>query len=244
MYIAASNRLLAYNKRLKLIESWQNPYLADCRGICIYQRRLFLASGGNDCILSFDLDEKKFHWALKVQSEHFQFGPVIFDPLGADGPLLINKLHLRNVHCSEGGMYISGLKTGGILHFNGKEIYMLAELPDGAQDAQLFRNGVIFNDSHAGVLRYAGDDDGAEDRAMAIQFFTESDHARNDPDETRRLKRGYGSGLCTLSNSVVAGGSTPAGVSLYDLKENKRLMTVRFTKSVREAVNCIAVLKN
>jgi hypothetical protein len=243
VYIAASNRLLAYNKRFKLVNSWQNPCLADCRGICIYQRKLFLVSAGNDCILSFDLDEKKFHWALQVQSEHFQFAPLPFDPLGAEGPLFINKLHLRTVHCGEGGIYISGLKTNGILHFNGKEIYMLAELPGGAQDAQLFRNGVLFNDSPAGVLRYAGGDDGAEDRALAIPFFTESDHAGNDPDETRRLKRGYGRGLCILSDTVVAGGSTPAGVSLYHLKENKCLMTVRFTKIAREAVNCIAVLQ-
>ena len=61
--------------------------------------------------------------------------------------------------------------SGGLLHFNGEKIHMLAELPRGAQDAQIFRNGVVFNDSHAGVLRYAGDDDGSEDRALEVPFF-------------------------------------------------------------------------
>jgi len=241
IYISTSNSLLAYDQRFKLIESWRNPYLANCQGICVYQRKLFLACAENDCILSFDLDDKKFHWALQVQSERFQFRPLIFDPLGSDGPLFINKLQLRTVHSDDTGLYFSGLKTGGLLRFNGEVIHMHVELPNGAQDAQQFRNGVIFNDSRAGVLRYAGDDDGAEDRALPISFFTESDHAPDDPDETRMLKRGYGRGLCILSATVVAGGSTPAGVSLYNIRENKGLMTVRFTKNVREAVNCIQV---
>jgi len=241
LFIAASNRLLAYNRHFQLLESWQNPYLADCQGICIFKRDLFLASAGNDCILAFDLDEKIFHWAMHVQSELFHFRPKPFDPAGSDGPIAINKLGLRSVHCSEGGMYFSGLESGGLLQFNGEKINMLAELPRGAQDAQIFRNGIVFNDSHAGVLRYSGDDDGAEDRALEVPFFKESDHSRNDSDETRMLKRGYGKGLCILSDKVVAAGSTPAGVSLYDLRDNNKLTSVWFTRDVRQAVNCIEV---
>ena len=242
IYIAASNQLLAYDRAFKLIGAWQNPYLADCHGICIHQRNLFLACTGNDCILAFDLDKKEFHWGMLVMTENFQFRPVTFDPMDPDGPLLMNKLHLNSVQCGTGGMHIAGLNTGGLLFFNGKEISMSVQLPNGAQDARLFRNGVLFNDSRAGVLRYTGDDDeGVEDRAMAVPFFTESDHTRHDSDEVRLLKRGYGRGLCVLSDKVVAGGCTPAGLSLYDLKENNRLMTVTFTKEVRTATNCIEV---
>ncbi len=28
---------------------------------------------------------------------------------------MLNKLHLNNVHCTTGGMYLTGLKTGGML---------------------------------------------------------------------------------------------------------------------------------
>lgn len=241
VYIAASNRLLKYDKRFKLIDSWQHPYLANAFGICIHQRILFIACAGNDCILAFDLDEKKFHWAMHVQSEHFQFRPAIFDPQGSDGPIPINKLQLRTIWCDEGGMYFSGHNTGGLLHFNGHEIKMRAELPRGAQDAQPFRKGIIFNDSHAGVLRYCGDNDGSEDRALQVPFFNESDHSHMDSVETHMLKRGYGRGLCTLSEKIVAGGSTPAGVSVYDLRNNKKLASIWFTKNVRLAVNSVQV---
>jgi hypothetical protein len=242
IYIAAGNALLAYDKRFRLLESWRNPYLLNSRGICIFERKLFLTSSGNDCILAFDLDEKKFHWAMQIKSEQFQFRPVTFDPLEADGPLPINKLHLTNVQCGEEGMYIGGLDTGGVLHFNGTAIQMSVELPRGAQDARFLRKGVVFNDSRNGVIRYSGREDGKEDRAISVPFFTPSDHSRNDPDEARSLKRGYARGLCVLSGASVAGGSTLAGVSVYDLRNNKRLMTVNFTKNVREAINCIEAL--
>ena len=239
LYIAASNVLLAYDKRFKLIESWRNPYLLNCHGICIYQRKLFLASSGNDCILAFDLDDRKFDWAMQIQTQQFQFKPLTFDPQEADGPLPINKLHLSSVSCSEQGMHISGRNTGGLLHFNGETIQMSVELPKGAQDAHMFRHGVVFNDSHKGVIRYAGSNDEKEDRAISVPFFTASDHSENDPHEVRSLKRGFARGLCILSAASVAGGSTPAGVSIYDLRDNKRLLTVNFTKNTREAINSI-----
>ena len=239
LYIAAGNRLLAYDTRFRPKGSWQNPYLANCQGISIHQRELFIACSGNDCIVAFDLDDKKFYWAMHVRAQHFQFRPLAFDPAGREGPLAVNKLQLRSVRCSEGGLYISGMKTGGLLHFNGSKIQMLAETPKGSQDTQVFRNGVVFNDSRAGVLRYSGDDEGTEDRALAVPYFEASDHGPHDPDELRMLKRGYARGLCVLSGTVVAGGSTPAGISLYNLKENRKLLTVRFTKNPREAINDI-----
>jgi len=239
IYLASSNRLLAFDRGFRQIGDWQNDYLTNCSGICIHERQLYLASAGNDCVLAFDLDEQVFHWAMQIQSEHFQFKAARFDPQGEDGPLFINKLHLKNIHCDEGGMRIAGLNTGGVLHFNGKSLHMSVELPGGAQDAQFFRNGVVFNDSLAGVVRYSGNESAKEDRAIPVPFFTPSDHAPNEPDESRVLKRGYARGLCILSAAVVAVGSTPAGVSLYDLRENNRLMTVNFNRNVLEAVNCI-----
>lgn len=239
VYIAAGNRLLAYDKQFRQTGSWQNTYLDNCQGISIHQREMFLACAGNDCILAFDLDEKKMHWAMHIRSEHFQFRPAPFDPASSDGPIPVNKLQLRSISCGEGGVYFSGMKSGGLLHFNGAKIQMLTEIPKGAQDVQVYRNGVVFNDSRAGVLRYSGDDDGAEDRAIPIPYFEASDHTASESDESRMLSRGYGRGLCILSDVAVAGGSTPAGISLYNLRENRKMLTVRFTKDTREAVNDI-----
>lgn len=240
LYLAAGDRLLAFSAGMEAVGCWQNPYLVDCRELSIYRRNLFLISAGNDSVLAFDLDDKRFQWGMKIQHEQFRFRPLTFDPAGEDGPLTLNKLQLRSVHAAEGGLYAAGLNTGGLLHFNGTEIRMSVELPPGAQDPRLFRNGVLFNDSAEGVLRYTGRHDDSEDRAMHVPFFAASDHAAHDSDAERRLRRGYARGLNVLNERLVAGGNTPAGLTLYDLQENRRLFSVNFTRDVRVAVNSIA----
>ncbi len=84
---------------------------------------------------------------------------------------MLNKLHLNNVHCTKGGMYLTGLKTGGMLLFNGREVQMAVELPPGTHNARPFRDGVLFNDTEANALRYAGRGDGREDRAMRVPTY-------------------------------------------------------------------------
>jgi hypothetical protein len=244
LYLAAGHRLLALDRRFRQTASWENPYLADCRGICVHDGKLYVVSAGNDCVVRFDLKAKEFDWAMQIQSEYFQFKPAYFDPRSDEGPLFINKLRLRSVHCDEGGMRIAGLSTGGLLHFNGSSIHMSVELPQGAQDARFFRKGIVFNDSRAGVVRYVGQEDESEDRAIRVPFFMPFDHQPHEPDEVRMLKRGYARGLCILSRVAVAGGSTPAGVSIYDLRAGKKRLTVNFTKNVREAVNDIAAWRD
>ena len=46
-------------------------------------------------------------------------------------------------------MYLAGLKTGGMLIFNGREVRMSVELPPGTHNARPFRDGVLFNDTEA-----------------------------------------------------------------------------------------------
>ena len=72
----------------------------------MWERTLFLASTGFDSVLGFDLDRKEFNWAMHVVTHQFRFQRRAFDPRKDDGPLMLNKLHLNNVHCTKGGMYI------------------------------------------------------------------------------------------------------------------------------------------
>ena len=80
VYIAASDELFAYTPEFKLIDSWRNPFLKHCHEIAVWERKLFLTSTGYDSILGFNLDEKKFDWAMHVQSRGDRFRPAPFDP--------------------------------------------------------------------------------------------------------------------------------------------------------------------
>ena len=213
--------MLAFSADFQQLDSWHCPYLKHCQAITIWERTLYLLSSAYDSVLGFNLDEQRFHWAIHLLSARFRFSGRIFDPLADDGPLLLEKLQLNSLHCNEHGMYISGHKTGGMLHFNGEAVNMAVQLPAKSNDARPFRDGVLFNDYGNDVLRYTGRGEGDEDRAMAVP--------------------GFARGLCVLNDRLVAGGSAPATLTLYDLAANRTLASVRLSEDERSTIHSIAL---
>jgi hypothetical protein len=241
VYIAASDELFAYTPDFRPLGSWRNPYLKHCHEIAVWERRLFLTSTGFDSILGFDLDAKEFSWAMHVVTHQFRFQGRGFDPRKSDGPLMLNKLHLNNVHCTRGGMYLSGLRTGGLLLFNGRQIHMAVELPVGTHNARPFRDGVLFNDTEANALRYAGRGEGLEDRAMRVPQYPDDALLNGDMDQSGIARQGFARGLAVLSDSLVAGGSSPSTVTVYDLAGNLQALSVNLTMDVRNAIHGLEV---
>jgi hypothetical protein len=207
----------------------------------VYGRTLYLTSTGFDSVLGFNLDNREFDWAMHLTTNEFRFRGVRYDPHSPDGPLLLNKLHINNVVCTEGGMYLGGLRTGGMLHFNGKSIRMSAELPPGTHNARPFRDGVLFNDSEADALRYAGRGEGDEDRAFRMPKYPREKLTHNKADTSGLARQGFARGLCVLSDGVVAGGSSPSTVTLYDLTANEILLSVNLTMDIRNAIHGLEV---
>jgi len=240
VYIAASDELFAYTPDFRRIGSWRNPYLKHCHEIAVWERRLFLTSTGFDSILGFNLDARAFDWAMHVVTQQFRFQGRAFDPRKDDGPLMLNKLHLNAVHCTPGGMYLAGLKSGGMLLFNGREIQMAVELPPGSHNARPFRDGVLFNDSEADSLRYAGRD-GSEDRSFKVPAYPADALLNSGLDTSKVARPGFARGLAALSDSLVAGGSSPSTISVYDLPRNQRVLSVNLTMDVRNAIHGLAV---
>lgn len=241
VYVAASDELFAYSPSFQLLGSWRSPYLKHCHEIAVWQQSLFLTSTGFDSILAFDLKARTFNRAFHFNMENYRFSCSTFDPCGTEGPMMLNKLHINSVFCNQAGMYIGGLRTGGMLHFNGKAVHMSAELPPGAHNAQPFRDGVLFNDSEANALRYAGRGEGLEDRAIPVPTYEPARLTHQDKDQSGIARQGFARGLCVLSETMVAGGSSPSTVSIYDLAGNERLLSVNLTMDVRNAVHGLEV---
>lgn len=241
VYIAASDELFAYTPEFEKLGSWRNPYLRHCHEIAVYGRTLFLASTGFDSMLGFNLDTCEFDWAMHIATDEFKFRGSRFDPRSADGPLMLNKLHINNVVGTDAGMYIGGLRTGGMLHFNGRSIRMSAELPPGTHNARPFRDGVLFNDSEADALRYTGRGEGDEDRAFRVPRYAPEKLTHGNADSSRLARQGFARGLCVLSDTVVAGGSSPSTVTLYDLPANRSVLSVNLTMDIRNAIHGLEV---
>ena len=239
VYIATSDRLLKFSRDFRRLGDWRNAYLQHCHEMHIHRRRLFIASTGFDSILGFDLDRQMFDWALHVDVRGHIFRGRIYDPQAEDGPLLLGKLGINHVYCDENGMYISGSRTGGMLHWGGREIRMSAQLPGGSHNAQPFRDGVLFTEHSSGLLRYSGRGEGREDRALRIRKTAVEQSPEALDEEVDTLKIGAARGLCVLSDSVIAVGSCPASVTIFDLARNEQVLQVVLSKDLNTAVHSL-----
>jgi hypothetical protein len=239
VFIAASDELFAYTPQFRLIGSWRNPYLKHCHEMDIWDGNLFLTSTGYDSILAFDIAKQAFHWALYVDVDGFRFKGTIYDPNGEEGPLMLNKLHINNVACREGGMYISGTRTGGMLHFNGRKVRMAATLPPGTHNARPYRDGVLFNDTQSDSVVYSSRGD--EDRSVAVPKYDPGELTHKKMDDSQTARQGFARGLCEFSDRIVAGGSSPSTITLYDLKESRQMMSVRLSKDIRNAIHGLEI---
>jgi hypothetical protein len=241
VYIAASDELFAYTRHFEKIASWRNPYLRHCHEIVVHERTLFMTSTGFDSIVGFDLDRKVYDRGEHIETRQYRFKATQFDPCGDDGPLLLDKLHINSIFCDSNGMYLGGTRTGGMLHFNGRTVLMAAELPPGTHNARPFRDCVLFNDTCVDRLRYCGRGEGEEDRAFAVPKYAAGDLTHTKLDDSRIARQGFARGLCLLSPTVVAGGSSPSTIALYDLATNMQLMSVNLTMDIRNAIHGLEV---
>jgi len=239
VYIAASDELFAYTPDFRSIGSWRNRYLKHCHEICCHERTLFLTSTGFDSILGFDLDRKSFPWGLQVAAVGDGFAGRPFDPEFNSGPAPVNTLHLNNVFCARGGMHISGLRTGGVLLFNGRELRRWVAIPVGAHNARPFRDGVLFNDTESDVVRFASR--GGAQRVFPVPRYPEDKLTHVDPDDTRLARQAFGRGLCVVDEERIATGSSPSTVTLHDLRPDGRSRMATLTHDVRNAIHGLEV---
>ena len=241
VYIAASNELFAYTPSFELIDSWRNPYLNHCHEIAIRESSLFLVSTGLDAILEFDLGRRKFVKGLHIEWQESGFRANPFDPDGQRGPLQRDMLHLNSVHCDENGIYVSGMRSRCLLRIEGDEVAAFADVPPGTHNVRPFRDGILFNDTNADMLRFRGYEDGGKDRVMAVPTYDARHLKHTDVDDSRIARQGFARGLCVLSDTIVAGGSSPSTVTIWDVERGMKIASINLTMDIRSAIHCLAV---
>ena len=240
VFIAASDELFAYTPDFKLLGSWKNQYLKHCHEIVVYEDQVFLASTGFDSILAFDIKKEKFHWALYVETEGFRFTGKIYDPCGNDGPLMLNKLHINSIIANDDGLFMAGLKSGGLLHFNGEKVNMSATLPAGTHNAQPYQDGVIFNDTRADLVRFVSRDNDS-DRAFKVPSVAEELITGKHLDDSRIARASFGRGLCVIKKGLIAAGSSPSTIALHDFGTMKTVLQVTLSTDIRNAIHGLEV---
>jgi hypothetical protein len=234
VYIAASDELFCYTPGFSLLGSWRSPYLKHCHEICRVGRQLFLTSTAYDSILAFDLDKASFNWALHLGEADNSLRGSPFDPSSPQGPAPANKLHLNMISGDTRGLFISGMRTPGLLHFDGKRIATLVTLPGGTHNAQLWRKGVLFNDTASDVLRWLSPDD---NKVFRVPKYPPGELTHSGVDDSRIARQGFARGLCVVGDGLVAAGSSPSTVTLHNFDSMKTELSVNLSMDIRNAIH-------
>jgi hypothetical protein len=236
--VAANAELLILDRDFRVLESFSNAYLKHCHEISVSGNRVYLTATGFDSLLAFDLTTGRFvdGWHLGLVGH--SLGLDRFDPSTSAGPAASHDFHLNSVHASAAGIWFSGLNTPGLLHMDGKGLGLAAQLPQGTHNAQLWNGGLLYNDTEADRVCYARD---GNMREMAVPDF--------DPQRIVNLQRfastvarpRFARGLCVLADGLVAGGSSPSTLSVYDVRAGSRVIQQNLSMDVRNAVHGLAV---
>ncbi|MEE3278405.1 MAG: hypothetical protein VX211_01315 [Pseudomonadota bacterium] len=235
IFIAASDELFVYDPTFRQITSYRCPYLKHCHEISRHERRLYLTSTGFDTILGFDLDRNLFSWGLSVSRDKKGLRAVPFDPESRHGPPLRNELHINSIFCESRAMYISGLRTSGIHAYTGRHINKVATLPDGTHNARPYRNGVLFNDTQKNVVRFVPQK--GKQGIFNIPVYNPGLLTHTEFDDSHVARQAFGRGLCVIRDGLIAGGSSPSTVTLYDIDQMKTTQSLNLSIDIRNAIH-------
>ncbi len=246
IYIAASDELFVYDQNFKIQRSFRSSYLKHCHEIHQLNNHLYLTSTGHDSILAFDLEKQSFFWALHLAlGEDGPLGTAydpngINGPGGANGPPAKNLLHLNTVYADQHGMYASGMRTGGIIRVGDENaVNFIVDLPHGVHNARPFRDGVLFNDTGSDCVRYVSRD--GSEQHFAIPKLDPSELTHTELGDENLARQGFGRGLCVINDRIIAAGSSPSTITLYDIESGDTITRVNFSVDIRNAIHGLEV---
>lgn len=238
VFIAASGQLLVFTPDFEWLQSYRSPYLGQAHEMAIFDRRLYLTSTGFDSVLGFDLDANRFDWGLHIAGGEAAWQGTPFDPQGVLGPPPANALQLNSIYCDARGMFISGARTLGMLYFDARRIVRVVTLPQGVHNARPWRDGVLFHDTAAGVVRLLTP---ASNRVFQVPQYPAGLLTGADAGDARIARQGFARGLCVVDERVFASGSSPATITLHDPDTMKTTLSINLSMDIRHTIHTLAV---
>ena len=240
VWIAASDELFCYSPEFELLGSYRNEYLKHCHEISRRDHLLFLTSTGYDSVLVFNLKTLSFIWGLYVSRNGDDWTGQRFDPMGQSGPPFSNNYHINMIHVAETGVYFSGLHTRALLRLSSDmSIAKVCSLPEGIHNARPFLEGVIFNDTKSDVIRHVRRN--GESIVLPVPTYKTEELQFHGVDDTKVARQAFGRGLCVVNDCLLAAGSSPSTISLYDVGSKERISAVNLTMDIRNAIHGLEV---
>jgi hypothetical protein len=238
IFIAASDELFAFDRDFRIVASYRNPHLKHCHEICEHNGKLWLTSTGFDSVLRLDLATRAFDFGVRLLKEDGRLNAKTFDPRKDGPPPPTNEYHVNSVHAANDGIYMSGRRLPALVRLAQSGISLIAPLPSGTHNARPFRGGVIFNDTDSDSLKWIAQ---GMQVSIPVPRYEDSELTNTDFDESGLARQAFGRGLCPLTDTLIAAGSSPTTVSIYDLSESRRIKSINLTMDVRNAAHGVAI---
>ena len=188
--------------------------------------------------MTFDLQTARFVSGLFVFPQGTGITAKQFDPNSSSGPTAGIGFHFNNVFVDQRGIFVSGRKLPALVCIQSKGISLAATLPLGTHNARPFKDGVLYNDTESDALCWH-----TPSRRVTIPVpkYPHVDLTNLDMDDSKLARQAFGRGLCPLSDTLIAGGSSPTTISVYDLEAEKIIRSINISMDVRNAVHGMAI---
>jgi hypothetical protein len=236
IFVAAANEIIVFDPWFRVLATYRNPYLRRCHDMSAHRGKLYVTSTAFDAVLRMDLKSRRFEMGMKIANAGGVISLKRFDPCMSGGPGESNLYHLNSVYANESGLFVAGRKMPALVELMETSLSVAGALPRGTHNARPFRGGVIYHDGDAdAVVWKTGEDGGA---SLAPRYAKEA-LLGSDPGGVSR--QGFGRGLCVLSETLAAAGSSPATVALHDLEAGRVVEALNLSMDVRHAVHGLAV---
>ncbi|HVY88760.1 MAG TPA: hypothetical protein VG942_07825 [Hyphomonadaceae bacterium] len=242
IFIAASEELFVFDRAFRRKASYRNPYLKHCHEMSLAGDKLWLTSTGFDSLLRFDLASRAFDFGIQLLLANQKLNARTFDPRGPGGPAPANEFHINSVHADATGIFAAGRRIPGLVQLTQAGVGMVAPLPLGTHNARPFNGGVLYNDTDNDCVKWVGLGGQAKGREVSIPVprYDEGKLTHIDFDESGLARQAFGRGLCPLSSTMIAAGSSPTTIAIHDLAARKT-RALNITMDIRNAAHGLAV---
>lgn len=257
IYLAASDEIFVYSKDFRLTRSIRSKYLEHCHETYVHDNILYITSTGRDSVVEYDLHKGSFVRGYRMSFRGLTrylnmrgFRGVrtlgappkprlqMFDPNSYEGPPSSNTFHLNSVFFEDGALFVSGTRCAHLLRINDSELSSYARIPYGTHNTRPFEEGILMNDTRSDHVSYLARRE--EDVSLPIKRYDERELLNSHLPQDH-ARQAFGRGLCVLGEGLVAGGSSPATVSVYNLNTSSILKEVNLTMDVRNTVHGLEV---
>ena len=80
-----------------------------------------------------------------------------------------------------------------------------------------------------------------DERRFPFPTYAQDEIEFTGVDDSKIARQGFGRGLCVINDHLVAAGSSPSTISVFDLTSGNTVFSVNFSMDIRNAIHGLEI---